>query len=102
MLVCDVGGGTTDFSLMRASSAGDDLQFERVAIGEHLLLGGDNLDLALATLVEKKLTDAGAPKLSLTQRLALAAQVQRGEGIAARRPAASTVCPSRCLAAAAA
>ena len=71
VLVCDVGGGTTDFSLMRASSAGEDLQFERVAIGEHLLLGGDNLDLALATLVEKKLTDVGAPKLSLTQRLAL-------------------------------
>jgi len=71
VLVCDVGGGTTDFSLMRASIAGDDLQFERVAIGEHLLLGGDNLDLALAALVEKKLTDAGSPKLSLTQRLAL-------------------------------
>jgi len=71
VLVCDVGGGTTDFSLMRASIAGDDLQFERVAIGEHLLLGGDNLDLALAALVEKKLTDAGAAKLSLTQRLAL-------------------------------
>ncbi|MEO7274512.1 MAG: Hsp70 family protein [Vicinamibacterales bacterium] len=71
VLVCDVGGGTTDFSLMRAAIAGDDLQFERVAIGEHLLLGGDNLDLALAALVEKKLTGAGAAKLSLTQRLAL-------------------------------
>ncbi len=71
VLVCDVGGGTTDFSLMRASTAGDDLQFERVAIGEHLLLGGDNLDLALAALVEKKLIDTGAPKLSLTQRLTL-------------------------------
>ena len=71
VLVCDVGGGTTDFSLMRAATAGDDLQFERIAIGEHLLLGGDNLDLALAAIVEKKLTDAGAPKLSLTQRLAL-------------------------------
>ena len=71
VLVCDVGGGTTDFSLMRASTTGDDLQFERIAIGEHLLLGGDNLDLALAALVERKLTDAGAPKLSLTQRLAL-------------------------------
>ena len=58
VLVCDVGGGTTDFSLMRASTTGDDLQFERIAIGEHLLLGGDNLDLALAALVEKKLTAA--------------------------------------------
>src|SRR5205085_9080857 len=41
VLVCDVGGGTTDFSLMRASIADDELQFERLAIGEHLLLGGD-------------------------------------------------------------
>jgi molecular chaperone DnaK (HSP70) len=71
VLVCDVGGGTTDFSLMRATRAGDDLRFERVAIGEHLLLGGDNLDLALAALVERKLTDDGAHKLSLTQRLLL-------------------------------
>src|SRR6185369_11978970 len=36
LLVCDVGGGTTDFSLIRAHAAGGDLQFERIAIGEHL------------------------------------------------------------------
>ena len=71
VLVCDVGGGTTDFSLMRADAAGESLQFERIAIGDHLLLGGDNLDLALAALVERKLTDNGASKLSLTQRLTL-------------------------------
>jgi molecular chaperone DnaK (HSP70) len=71
VLVCDVGGGTTDFSLMRTTTAGADLRFERIAIGEHLLLGGDNLDLALAALVEKKLTGDGASKLSLTQRLVL-------------------------------
>jgi molecular chaperone DnaK (HSP70) len=71
VLVCDVGGGTTDFSLMRASTEGTDLRFERIAIGEHLLLGGDNLDLALAALVEQKLIENGAPRLALTQRLAL-------------------------------
>ena len=71
ILVCDVGGGTTDFSLIRAHAGGDDgeLGFERIAIGEHLLLGGDNLDLALAVLVEQKIADAA--RLSLTQRQTL-------------------------------
>jgi molecular chaperone DnaK (HSP70) len=70
VLVCDVGGGTTDFSLIRATLEGDDLRFERVAIGEHLLLGGDNLDLALAAAVEAKLSGQG-PKLTLAQRQTL-------------------------------
>src|SRR5215472_11690166 len=47
ILICDIGGGTTDFSLVRARSLSGEWQFERIAIGEHLLLGGDNLDLAL-------------------------------------------------------
>jgi len=67
ILVCDVGGGTTDFSLIRASTEDGELVFERIAIGEHLLLGGDNLDLALAVMVEHKL-GGGAARLSLTQR----------------------------------
>jgi molecular chaperone DnaK (HSP70) len=68
VLVCDVGGGTSDFSLIRVRMASDQVQFERIAIGEHLLLGGDNLDLALARCVEEKLN---APKLGLRQRQAL-------------------------------
>jgi molecular chaperone DnaK (HSP70) len=68
VLVCDVGGGTTDFSLIRVRMATDDVTFERVAIGEHLLLGGDNLDLALAHRVEEKL---GTAKLTMRQRGAL-------------------------------
>jgi molecular chaperone DnaK (HSP70) len=68
VLICDVGGGTSDFSLIRARFANQQVQFERIAIGEHLLLGGDNLDLALARRVEEKLH---APKLSLRQRHAL-------------------------------
>jgi molecular chaperone DnaK (HSP70) len=70
VLVCDVGGGTTDFSLIRATAGDGGLRFERVAIGEHLLLGGDNLDLALAVLVEQKLTSGGA-RLTLAQRQTL-------------------------------
>ncbi len=48
VLVCDVGGGTTDFSLIRVTSEEGALGLERVAVGEHLLLGGDNMDLTLA------------------------------------------------------
>lgn len=52
VLVCDVGGGTTDLTLVRASSKDGALHFDRVAVGRHLLLGGDNMDLALAHSAE--------------------------------------------------
>ncbi len=60
ILVCDVGGGTSDFTLIHArqGSAGK-VQFQRVAVGEHLILGGDNLDLALAQHVERQLAERG-------------------------------------------
>ena len=54
--------------MLRARLANDELQFERTAIGEHLLLGGDNLDFALARCVEGKLKDI---KLTLRQRYSL-------------------------------
>lgn len=60
VLVCDVGGGTTDFSLIAVS--GDDqgdLHLERVSVGDHLLLGGDNMDLALAWHISQKLEAQG-------------------------------------------
>lgn len=57
ILVCDIGGGTSDFTLIRVRARADGkVQFHRVAVGEHLILGGDNLDLALAHAVESKLT----------------------------------------------
>jgi hypothetical protein len=58
-LVVDVGGGTTDFSLILADEHQGELTFLRQAVGDHLLLGGDNMDLALAKLVETKLPGAG-------------------------------------------
>jgi molecular chaperone DnaK (HSP70) len=67
VLICDIGGGTSDFSLVRAHVQGRNVEFERTAIGEHLLLGGENLDLALARRAEQKFTT----KLSLRQRHAL-------------------------------
>jgi len=48
ILVIDVGGGTTDFSLIAVREHDGDLELERIAVGEHILLGGDNMDLALA------------------------------------------------------
>ncbi len=53
-LVCDVGGGTTDFSLISLNIDQDGPSFERIAVGQHLLLGGDNMDLALFYLLLKK------------------------------------------------
>jgi molecular chaperone DnaK (HSP70) len=58
-LVIDVGGGTSDFSLIRAVEEQGELGFVREAVGEHLLLGGDNMDLALARSVETRLPGAG-------------------------------------------
>ena len=71
VLICDVGGGTTDFSLIRVRIVDGEVKFERTAIGEHLLLGGDNVDLALAKRVEEKLKK---PKLTLRQQNALRRQ----------------------------
>jgi molecular chaperone DnaK (HSP70) len=58
-VVVDVGGGTTDFSLIQAVEQQGELGFVRQAVGDHLLLGGDNMDLALAKLVETRLPQAG-------------------------------------------
>jgi molecular chaperone DnaK (HSP70) len=55
VLVCDVGGGTTDFSLIAVHGEGQAMTLERVAVGDHLMLGGDNMDLALARHVERRL-----------------------------------------------
>jgi hypothetical protein len=59
ILVVDVGGGTTDLSLIAVSEAEGSLELRRVAVGEHILLGGDNMDLALAHVVRAKLERDG-------------------------------------------
>ncbi len=59
ILVVDVGGGTTDFTLITVVDEGGDLSLERVAVGSHLLLGGDNMDLALAYTAKMKLEEQG-------------------------------------------
>ena len=59
VLVCDVGGGTTDFSLISVSEQDGELALKRVAVGDHILLGGDNMDLALARLLQQRLESDG-------------------------------------------
>src|SRR5438093_2663694 len=74
ILVCDIGGGTTDFALIRVcdgasthETADGKLQLQRIAVGDHLILGGDNLDLAVAHALEPRLTASAISKLSPRQ-----------------------------------
>lgn len=55
ILVCDIGGGTTDFSLIQVTDEAGELGLRRAAVGDHILLGGDNMDLALAYAIQAKL-----------------------------------------------
>jgi molecular chaperone DnaK (HSP70) len=59
ILVVDVGGGTTDFTLIAVTERAGELALDRVAVGEHILLGGDNMDLALARSIERQLAEKG-------------------------------------------
>ena len=59
VLVVDVGGGTTDFSLIAVTAKDGDVALTRVAVGDHILLGGDNMDLALAHTVNQRLAAEG-------------------------------------------
>lgn len=71
ILVCDVGGGTTDFTLIAVTDSGGKLELHRLAVGDHILLGGDNMDLALAHFAQQKIA-AGGAKLDSMQMQALA------------------------------
>lgn len=80
-LVVDVGGGTSDFSLIEAIEHEGEIGFVRQAVGDHLLLGGDNMDLALARAIETRLNvkvDA-VQFLQLTQACRAAKEVLLGE-----------------------
>lgn len=71
ILVVDVGGGTTDLSLIAVTEEHGNLQLTRVAVGDHILLGGDNMDLALAYTVKAKLEQNGGKRLESWQLQAL-------------------------------
>lgn len=66
LLVCDVGGGTTDLTLIKIEPGVNEPQLTRIGVGDHLMLGGDNIDLALAHLTENRLR-GDAKKLSTAE-----------------------------------
>ena len=66
LLVCDVGGGTTDLTLIRVDRDHESPRLVRIGVGNHLMLGGDNMDLALAHVAERRLLAAGG-QLSAAQ-----------------------------------
>jgi molecular chaperone DnaK (HSP70) len=70
VLVCDVGGGTADFSLIAVTEKDGVLELERISVGEHILLGGDNMDLALAYALQARL-EAQEKSIDSWQFLAL-------------------------------
>ncbi|MDF7806916.1 Hsp70 family protein [Pontiellaceae bacterium B12219] len=59
LLVCDVGGGTTDFTLVRVEDEDGDLVLRRIAVGNHILVGGDNMDLFTAHLAQQAFAEKG-------------------------------------------
>lgn len=78
ILVVDIGGGTTDFSLIAVGEDEGNLSLSRVAVGDHLLLGGDNMDLALAYTLKSRLEEQGR-KLDNWQFLALTHGARSGK-----------------------
>jgi len=70
VLVCDIGGGTTDLSLIEVAEEAGHLVLNRIAVGNHILLGGDNMDLTLAHAIRTKMASKGT-KLSTWQMRAL-------------------------------
>lgn len=78
ILVVDVGGGTTDLSLIAVGEQDGALTLHRVAVGDHLLLGGDNMDLALAHTLKGRLEQQGK-KLDAWQFLALTHAARQGK-----------------------
>lgn len=97
ILVVDVGGGTSDFSLIAVLEREGNLELHRVAVGEHILLGGDNMDLALAHVVARKLAAAGTQLdpwqlRALTQGCRAAKETLLADAAA---PAQPIVVPSR-------
>lgn len=80
VLVCDIGGGTSDFSLIEVSDDGDgSLALERIAVGEHILLGGDNMDLTLAHVVAQRIAKEKNKKLKPKQMRALIQTCRRAK-----------------------
>ncbi|MTV39613.1 Hsp70 family protein [Duganella radicis] len=93
VLVCDVGGGTTDFSLMKVDAVDGAPAISRIGVGNHLILGGDNMDLALAHLVESRMAGGEPARLSAARLSQLAERCRAAKELllAADAPERTTV-----------
>nr|WP_086939356.1 Hsp70 family protein [Thaumasiovibrio occultus] len=85
-LVCDVGGGTTDLSLIAATIKDDELALERIGVGEHLMLGGDNIDLTLAHLAEQQIGDNKPVSASMLSKLVQQTRKSKEQLLSANAP----------------
>jgi molecular chaperone DnaK (HSP70) len=92
LLVCDVGGGTTDLTLIKVEPGEDEPKLTRIAVGNHLMLGGDNIDLTLAHLAEQRLMgeDKRLSSAELSQ-LVEQCRLAKERLLAEDAPAAATV-----------
>lgn len=82
LLVLDVGGGTTDLSLIKIDQDEQQaLQLKRVGVGDHLMLGGDNIDLALAKMSEQRIQGAGGKPLSTAALSQLLQQARKAKEV---------------------
>ena len=79
VLVCDVGGGTTDFSLIAITEQQGSLGLERIAVGDHILLGGDNMDFALAYALKQDMERESKTRLDSWQVTALVQSARAGK-----------------------
>ncbi|MBQ5946443.1 Hsp70 family protein [Massilia sp. ST3] len=80
VLVADVGGGTTDFSLVKVELQDGEPKLTRIGVGNHLILGGDNMDLALAHLIEHRMAEQSGDEVGNTRgRLSAARLAQLTE-----------------------
>jgi molecular chaperone DnaK (HSP70) len=91
VLVCDIGGGTSDFSLIEITSDAGNLALERIAVGDHILLGGDNMDLALAALVGRELGKPSGKSIDALQQRALVHACRRAKEQLLGDPAPASV-----------
>jgi molecular chaperone DnaK (HSP70) len=76
ILVVDIGGGTTDFTLIAVREQSGEIALERIAVGDHILLGGDNMDAALAHATAQQMQEKKLPKLDRVQFHSLVQQAR--------------------------
>lgn len=86
ILVCDVGGGTTDFTLIRVEPGQEGPSLTRIGVGDHLMLGGDNMDLTLAHAIERRIGEGGRLSAARFSQLVQRCRVAKEQLLAVDAP----------------